>query len=199
MIVRVVEPPKPFLSLEWVKQHLHVEVEDTDQDMLIAGYIASAVAWLDGPAGWLGRCLGEQVLEMVGNSFPTCRLPYGPTVAIDSIVYVDANGRTVTMPAEDYRLLPDGRIHAETWPVVGTGPDAVRIRWRAGYPDHIEPAETPGGEEVHTVTVPQPIIQAILLLVGQWFKSRENVVTGTIATALPFAVEALLSPYRVWR
>lgn len=36
------------------------------------------------------------------------------------------------------------------------------------------------------------IEQAILLLVGHWYATREAVVTGTIATATPLAVERLL-------
>ncbi|MBV4512715.1 head-tail connector protein [Pseudomonas sp. SWRI22] len=34
--------------------------------------------------------------------------------------------------------------------------------------------------------------QAVLLLVGHWYANREAVAVGTIATALPLAVERLL-------
>lgn len=34
--------------------------------------------------------------------------------------------------------------------------------------------------------------QAILLLVGHWYANREAVAVGTIATAMPLAVESLL-------
>lgn len=34
--------------------------------------------------------------------------------------------------------------------------------------------------------------QAILLLVGHWYTNREAVAVGTIATAMPLAVERLL-------
>ena len=34
--------------------------------------------------------------------------------------------------------------------------------------------------------------QAILLVVGHWYANREAVVTGTIATVIPLAVERLL-------
>lgn len=36
------------------------------------------------------------------------------------------------------------------------------------------------------------VVQAILLLVGHWYANREAVAVGTIATAMPLAVERLL-------
>ncbi|WP_407906778.1 head-tail connector protein [Escherichia coli] len=39
---------------------------------------------------------------------------------------------------------------------------------------------------------------AILLLTGHWYANREVVNTGNITTALPFTVEALLQPYRIY-
>lgn len=44
--------------------------------------------------------------------------------------------------------------------------------------------------------VPEPIRQAMKLLIGHWYESREAIVTGTISTALQFAVDALMDA--VW-
>jgi hypothetical protein len=46
--------------------------------------------------------------------------------------------------------------------------------------------------------MPAAIKQALKLLIGHWYENRETVITGTISTALPFAAEALLAPYRVY-
>lgn len=46
--------------------------------------------------------------------------------------------------------------------------------------------------------LPKPIYQAMLLLIGQLYENREPVVTGTIATRLPFSLEYLLAPYKTW-
>lgn len=40
------------------------------------------------------------------------------------------------------------------------------------------------------------IQQGMLLLIGHWYVNREDVVIGTIATALPKATEFLWKPYR---
>jgi len=55
------------------------------------------------------------------------------------------------------------------------------------------------GTGTHFVgVVPGPLRQALLLLIGPWYENREAVLVGTVARALPAAVEALLWPYRVW-
>ncbi|ROL64605.1 head-tail connector protein [Pseudomonas vranovensis] len=48
----------------------------------------------------------------------------------------------------------------------------------------------PAGPEEMGLT--PDVEQAILLLVGHWYANREAVVTGTISTAVPLAVERLL-------
>lgn len=195
MRVTVITPPAPIVT--WAEVKAQGRIDDEAERSLVEGYIAAATAWLDGPAGWLARCLGEQVLEVTDVAFGNDALPLQPAVEIISIKYTDIAGVEQTMPEDHYRLLANGSIYAATWPSLGADPDAVRVQYRAGYPDIVTPGE---GEEpeVRTSTVPAPIRQAILMLVGHWFKNRETVVTGTIATSLPFAVEALLSPYRRW-
>ena len=49
--------------------------------------------------------------------------------------------------------------------------------------DPVEPEE---------MSLTADVEQAILLLVGHWYANREAVAVGTIATAMPLAVERLL-------
>lgn len=51
----------------------------------------------------------------------------------------------------------------------------------------------PLGNALHPTKAVQ---QGMLLLVGHWYVNREDVVIGTIATALPKATEFLWRPYR---
>lgn len=46
--------------------------------------------------------------------------------------------------------------------------------------------------------LPKPIYQAILLMVGQLYENREPIVTGTITAKIPFSLEYLLAPYKMW-
>ncbi|UNH31856.1 head-tail connector protein [Moellerella wisconsensis] len=51
---------------------------------------------------------------------------------------------------------------------------------------------------------PEPLLlgddvkNAMLLLIGQWYENREATNIGSITSALPFATEALLQPYRIY-
>lgn len=49
---------------------------------------------------------------------------------------------------------------------------------------------TPAGPEQMGFT--PDVEQAVLLLVGHWYANREAVVTGTISTAVPLAVDRIL-------
>ncbi|MCX0499734.1 head-tail connector protein [Erwinia billingiae] len=42
------------------------------------------------------------------------------------------------------------------------------------------------------------IRSAMLLLIGHWYSNREAVVIGQTATEVPFAVEALLQPHKIY-
>src|SRR5690606_7732666 len=64
---------------------------------------------------------------------------------------------------------------------------AVAITCKAGYAND-------DGPPVRS-TVPDPLKVAILLLVGHWYQHREAVSAAGMAP-LPFAVEALIAPYR---
>ncbi|HTN60266.1 MAG TPA: head-tail connector protein [Devosia sp.] len=195
MHVRVVTPPAPIVT--WDEAKAHLRLSSNAEQALVESYIAAATAWLDGPAGWLGRCIGVQELELTDCAFGNDRLPFPPIVELVSVEYTDGAGVDQIMPDTDYRLLANGSIWAQQWPSVGQSPDAVRVRYSAGYPDRMVVPEG-GGDPVAVSTVPEPIKQAVLLLIGQWFVTRASVAVGSI-NEMPFAVEALLAPYRVWR
>lgn len=186
MSVKVIVPPEPIVDMDTAKAHLRVD--GTYDDAYIEALIAAATGWIDGPGGgWLGRALGRQTLEMSlcsWGSGPIC-LPYPPVISVEDARYLDASDVYVSVPPEAYEYIAGVGLAprpGHSWPSVNEGAAAVQVEYVAGYDG----------------AVPPPIIIAILMLVAQWYGSREAVNVGNIVNEMPFAVEALLSPYRVW-
>jgi len=179
--VLVVTAAEPLVTLEEAKQHLRVDGDD--EDTLIEGLIAAASAQIDGPAGWLGRSLGEQVLEAGLDAFvyDPIQLPYAPVLSIESIRYEDAVGEWRTLDAAAYELRDDllGTAWSKEWPRTPAyrgRSRTVLIRYRAGY-----------------ATLPAAIRVAVLMLTEHLYRNR-----GSDDVAMPRAVEMLLQPFRVY-
>lgn len=186
--VLVTAPATEPVSLTEAK--LHLRVDATDEDTLITALITAARQLVEEET-W--RALVTQTWDYVADDWPegdALAMPRPPLQSVTSITYVDADGVTQTMPAADY--IVDTYQHRVVladdadWPSDDLYPtSAVRVRYVAGY----------GAASA----VPGPIKQAMLLLIGHLYESREAAIVGTIATELPLGVRALLAPYRAFR
>lgn len=192
--IRVVTAPtEEPLTLAEVKSHLRVDF--TDEDTLISGYITAARETVEEECS---RALVTQTLELGLDDFPICedriRIPRGQLQSIDSFTYVDVDAQTHTMVSgTDYKLnqyaepaelvLPWNQI----WPAVILDTAApVKIQFTCGYGD--------------ASTVPTKAKQAMLMLIGDWYTNREDVVIGrtsTVAAKLPNGVDRLLTTLRL--
>jgi uncharacterized phiE125 gp8 family phage protein len=183
-----VAPTQTPVSLDEAKAHLRVD--HPDDDATVAAMIKAATSAAE---QFLRRSLCTQTLRLALREFPVgaIELPRPPVQAITAISYLGiAGGLWATILNID-----DGRIyefdqHAnavvllpnKSWPSTVTYRTSVTIDYVAGY---ASPA-----------AIPDAIRQAILMTVGHFFANREDVVTGTIATALPRSAESLLWPFR---
>nr|WP_113869635.1 head-tail connector protein [Brenneria salicis]NMN90973.1 gp6-like head-tail connector protein [Brenneria salicis ATCC 15712 = DSM 30166]RBP57332.1 gp6-like head-tail connector protein [Brenneria salicis ATCC 15712 = DSM 30166]RLM28535.1 hypothetical protein BHG07_17250 [Brenneria salicis ATCC 15712 = DSM 30166] len=62
-----------------------------------------------------------------------------------------------------------------------------------------ENEEADGYAEDEDHLLPTADVQvAMLLLIGHWYENRESVNIGNITSAIPFATESLLQPYRIY-
>nr|WP_218179685.1 head-tail connector protein [Pseudomonas gingeri] len=60
----------------------------------------------------------------------------------------------------------------------------------------IDPDEVLPDPVGNALLMTKSIKQGAFLLIGHWYSNRETVVTGTIATDLPLATNALWKPHR---
>jgi uncharacterized phiE125 gp8 family phage protein len=166
---------------------------DTTEDDLISALITAAREYCE---GYTGRALATQTLEAYPPQFP-CRseieIPYPPLQSVTSVKYTNSAGTETTMTVNtDYIVDADSNVGRIVLPYAGVWPTAtlytvnpIKIRYVAGYY-----ASNP---------IPKMIKQAMLLLIGHWYESREAVLIGqgTMSKKIEFAVDALLSMYKV--
>lgn len=180
MSVVVVTPiAEELIDLAIVKAYLRVEHEDHDD--LIQMHLDAAIGWLDGPAGWLGRSLGPQVLRLDGADVCAAdglELPLGPVTEIVGITWTDGDGVEQTVADEIYELRANRvrLLTGQSWPAFGAaGPS---VEYEAGY----AVGEMPSGLQA-----------AILMHVKIQYDPAAD------QTSLERARDALLSPLRLWR
>lgn len=186
----VTAPAVEPIDLATAKAHLRVDI--TDDDSLITALITAARQHVEVITR---RALITQTWDLSLDAWPegnTILVPLPPLQSMASITYKDSAGTVYTMPATNYIVdtaEEPGRIvlaYGKLWPSVTLYPaGAITVRFTAGYGN--------------AVAVPQTIKHAILLLVAQWYENREATVGGAVQREIPFAVEALLWPYRVMR
>ena len=182
-IVVVDTSPAEPVSLEMVRQHCRVV--STDEDDLLRFYLSSARDFVSAETGMV------LVRSTIRERFSKWRagdlleLTAWPAMGISSIVYYDANGELEILAPEAYRQAFDHRPAAiisiaEGWPSFAINrPDAITVTYTAGF----DPASRPA---------PEAAKQAILLLVGHSYRTREAVVVGSNNSQLELGVERLI-------
>ena len=190
--VRTVAPTVTPVSLADVKTQLGV-TNGASND-LITTLIGAATSHLDGYSGVLGRALVNQTWYLYLDAFPfsddRIRLPKAPLSSITSIKYTDTAGTETTWDGAywdaDTTITPGELVktYGSTWPTATLRPNSpIVIEYVAGY-------------GATATTVPEPLRDAMYLLIGEAYNYREPEVTGTIVAQVR-SVHAALANYIV--
>jgi uncharacterized phiE125 gp8 family phage protein len=167
----------PVVPLEDMKLHIRRD-DDDDNDVILAAEQA-AVRYIEGRTNRLipARSATLRLPELPCGRLPI-ELPGGEVHSLDSVTI---NG--VAHDVSEFEVLgksPARLIPSEDWPTVEE-PESfpVEVVYTVGYS-----------------SVPADLVHAIKLMAGHFYENREAVAIGTIATAIPFAVDALISRHR---
>lgn len=172
------------LSLSEAREHLRVD--HFEDDGVISGCILAARQHIENVCG-LALATSTWVLTL--DAAPVdgwVLLPREPVQSITSIQYYNSAGVLTTWSTSEWEadlFSSPPRIRARdtySWPTIKDVLSAVQITFVGGY----------SGPQA----VPQPIMQAMRLLVGHFYENRE--AAGGALSPMPFAVDALLAPYR---
>lgn len=171
----------------------HLRVDHALDDALIERAIGAAVVHLDGYGGVLGRALMAQRWRQFFSFWPasrSLRLSLAPAVAIVEIRVRASDGTETVLDPAGYRLLAKASQPQVLFPVSASlpaaacEPDAIAVTYDAGY-------------GANAADVPEPIRQAMLLMVGDMYRFPETVALGA-AGAVPMSatVDRLLATFR---
>lgn len=145
MSVTVITPPDDLVTAADAKAWQPVFA--TDAEARVTALLKAAQAQIEPPDGEIGRAFGMQTLEAQFESFPLCdllahglRLPCPPLRSVVSVKYVDRDGVEQTFAVENYEAVGLGSARGgillrsdRAWPLSACRPDAVRVRYTAGY------------------------------------------------------------------
>lgn len=199
---RISRNTSPVLSLATLRAHCEIVPVDIDSDVgpthpddpLLLVYLDAAVAHAE---LFTGLTIQVATLELALDKFPKddngIELPGPPLIELLSFTQADTSDGAV--PAEEYVLDDYGDVAelrpVRAWPSMapGAGPNAVKVRYRAGYQSESEP-------DSDALALPGTAKAALLLMVGHLYANREASVEKAMSQ-LPLGVEALLRPLRV--
>lgn len=192
--VLITAPATEPVSVEDAKTFLKI-TDQNEQDALIGALIKSARLWVE---EYLRRPLIEQTWDFFLDKFPEdgeIVLPLPPTTGITGVFYKDDDGAEQTWNSSEYDVfLPAGPTadHAKitvrrgfAWPSANGDARSIRIRATCGY-------------GASATDVPETVRTAIKMIVATNIENPQDVVTGTIATAVPKTSEYLLAMFRVF-
>ena len=189
-IVQTTPPDAEPISLDEAKAQSRLDADLTDEDTLLAAYIAAARGAIENETG---RQLVTATYELRLDAFPRreryMAIPRPPLQSVESIVYLDSSGAPQTMDealyAADTASDPGVIALASTasWPATLWQRNAVTITYMAGYGD--EPTAVPG-----------PLRAALLLWVAALYEQREDMSEKPL-TQFPLGVQRLIYPYRL--
>ena len=162
---------------------------DVTEDNLLNMLITSAREYCE---NYTRRAFATQTLEGYLDCFPSdvIEIPNPPLQSVTSIKYTDSDSTETTLTEDtDYIVDTDSNIGRIVLPYGESYPsftpytvNPIKIRYITGY--------------YASNLIPKALKQAMLLLIGHWYLNREAVAPN-MTTEIKFAVQALLSMYRV--
>lgn len=163
------------ITLEQAKSHLRVSIDDDDASIETLISVARRVC-----ESRLKRAIVSQEFRLSLDCLPIqLTLPNPPLVSVESITYLDSSNTRQTLSEASYEVLAGTpgivqRVYGGSYPSVLHRPGSVQVEYTAGYG-----------------VPPEPIIQAMLLVIGLLYDYRAAATPERLID-LPIGIEYLL-------
>lgn len=178
-------PVQEPLSVSEAKAHLRIDHGDEDAYVGHLIQVAREFVETDAELSLMPQTLTLYLDEFEGDEI-YIRRP--PIVSVDSITYYDSNNTQQTLSTSVYQtdlvgVPPEISLKfGQVWPIVYDRENAIAITCTAGY--------------TSAANVPAIVKQAMLMLIGHWYRNRETVAIGSTSEEVKLSYEALLSRVR---
>lgn len=166
----------------------HLRITFTDDDSYIDALEKAAVHRIE---EYTNRLLLDSVCIQYGNTFADLNIIYKSPMTVDvPVVEYLSSGSWTTLATGDREivdkiepprcyLMPDA-----TLPDADDVFQAWRIQYTVGYGSSAS-------------DVPEPLVQAIKIMVADMYENRQSVIVGKIVSEIPKTAEYLMMPYKV--
>jgi len=169
------------LSLMEAQEHLRLDVDDDAG--LVTRLIKTAREFCE---SYQNRAFLTQTWYLWLDEWPDYfEIPLPPLISVTAVTYYNTSNVMATVSAADYYVDSNsepGEIHlayGKYWPTTTLREkNGICVEFVCGY------GATPS-------TVPQVVIQAMLLLIGHWYENREALSEKPLSS-IPMAVDSLL-------
>jgi len=190
--VLVTGPTVEPVSIAAAKEHSRVSYDFIEDDNYIDSLIKVAREYSE---QYLKRKLITQTWKIYLDAWPAgdIVLPWGNLQSVTHVKYTDTDGTQTTWSSStEYSVdtaSEPGLIklkYGKAYPTASLGPDnPIEIQFVCGYGDNSD-------------SVPNAILQAILIQISDMYENREDVVIGMTVTASLKVVKKLLFPCILW-
>lgn len=171
-----------IVELSIAKNHLKIEDDFTEEDVLVQGYVDAAVDWL---SSYLGYAVAKQQYLVSAASFNEVLVSsLQKVISIDSVQYKDVNGDLQTFDKDQCKIDVVDKFETKLSFLTDEFPEV-----QANKQDAVQLTLTVGLKKVK-----KQINQAILLLVGDFYEFRSNRPSKTSEDTVKNLVSVLRKP-----
>ena len=171
MALTLITPPAAEpIGVDKAKEHANIAADFIADDALLEGFITTARqrGELLTNAAWILSTWEERL-----SAFPkgVIRLPLHPVQEVISVSYIDGDGQSQALSSDEYQVRIFGQLsqcelhpaYGRSWPTARAVPDALTIRFTAGWP---------------VDDVPEALLTWLKTMVSTMYEHREDIQAG---------------------
>jgi len=170
----------------------HLRIATTDEDTYLDSLALAAKYTIE---NYCNIIIGDTAIIQYATSWcDTTELYHSPVknsgeATITKIRYYDSSNTLILESLTDYKFdeysspLRLGLTPGYSYPAIANRLKAIEISYSVGYDN--------------ATSAPESLKQAALILCGNWYENRQEIIVGRSVGSIPMTARYLMNPYRV--